>query len=52
MESLRDNEKLPPHERSLERLTDEAFVALIAGTETPSKIMALIMYHLMRNPEK
>jgi cytochrome P450 len=43
---------LPPSEKTLVRLTDEAFVALIAGSESPAKIMALIAYHLMQNPEK
>jgi cytochrome P450 len=52
VEDLRDNEKLPPSEKTLVRLTDEAFVALIAGSESPAKIMALIAYHLMQNPEK
>ena len=49
-EELRDSPKLPSSEKSLRRLTDEGNVLLIAATETPAKVMALITYHLLANP--
>lgn len=50
-EELRDSDKIPVAEKSLARLTDESYVALIAGSESPAKIIALILYHLMKMPE-
>ena len=49
-EELRDSEKLPSEEKSLQRLTDEGNVLLIAASETPAKVLALITYHLLANP--
>jgi hypothetical protein len=50
-EELRDSDKIPLVEKSLDRLTDESYVALIAGSESPGKIIALILYHVMTKPE-
>ncbi|KAJ6076326.1 benzoate 4-monooxygenase cytochrome P450 [Penicillium canescens] len=46
---LMHNEKLPPGERTLARLSDEAKFLLVAGTDAPSQVMALTMYHILRN---
>jgi cytochrome P450 len=51
-ESLRDNPALPPQEKTVKRLTDEGAVLLLAGSETPAKVMAMIHYHLVANPAK
>jgi hypothetical protein len=50
-EELRDSDKIPLVEKSLARLTDESYVGLIAGSESPGKIISLILYHLMKSPE-
>jgi hypothetical protein len=50
-EELRDSDKIPVADKSLTRLTDESYVALIAGSESPAKIIALILYHLIKMPE-
>ena len=49
-EELRDTARLPESEKSLQRLTDEGSVLLIAATETPAKVLALVTYHLLANP--
>ncbi|MCJ1368214.1 hypothetical protein MMC16_007355 [Acarospora aff. strigata] len=51
-EELRDSTKLPPAEKTLARLADEGNVLLIAASETPAKVLALITYHLLANPSK
>lgn len=51
-EELRDSRKLPDQEKSLDRLTEECFIILILGSETPAKAIALIIYHVMKHPEK
>ncbi|OOQ82392.1 putative cytochrome P450 [Penicillium brasilianum] len=43
------NNKLPPAERTLARLTDEAKFLLVAGTDAPSQVMAITMYHVLSN---
>ncbi len=52
IEELRDNRNLPPQEKSLTRLADECSILLIAGSETPAKALALIIYHLIANTLK
>lgn len=47
--TLRDS-SLPPAERSLKRLTDEALVFTGAGSETTSHTLTVIMVHLLENP--
>ena len=52
MEELRDNQNLPPDQKTLDRLTDECHILLMAGSESPAKILAIVSYHLMVNPSK
>jgi cytochrome P450 len=40
---------LLPGERTLARVTDEAKFLLVAGTDAPSQVMALTMYHILNN---
>ncbi len=49
-ESLLSNPDLPAREKNLERLTDEGAILLIAASETPAKVLSLIIFHLMSNP--
>lgn len=43
------NDKLPPAERTLARLTDEAKFLLVAGTDAPSQVMAITLYYILSN---
>ncbi|KAI1630610.1 cytochrome P450 [Biscogniauxia mediterranea] len=45
------NAPLPPSEKSMVRLTDEAAAVLGAGTETASWTLSVITYHLLTQPE-
>ena len=49
-EEVRDSTKLPEREKALDRLTEECFIILILGSETPAKAIALIMYYVMMSP--
>jgi cytochrome P450 len=49
-EKLRDNDELPPEEKTVRRLTDEATILIIAASESPAKAFSLIHFHLLRNP--
>lgn len=49
-EILNDGD-LPAHEKTVDRLTDEATILVIAASETPAKVLALIMYHVLDKPE-
>ena len=42
---------LPPSEKSIQRLTDEATSLFAAGTETISWALAVITYHILSKPE-
>ncbi|KAH8810857.1 cytochrome P450 [Xylogone sp. PMI_703] len=42
--------KLPEHEKSLSRLTDDAVITIAAGTITTSWTLCIAMYYLMTNP--
>lgn len=42
---------LPPSEKTVNRLADEAFVLLIAGAETTARTLGVILCHLLSNPE-
>lgn len=42
---------LPPNEKSVQRLTDEATSLFAAGTETISWALAVITYHILSKPE-
>lgn len=50
-ESLVSNPDLPAREKTLQRLTDEGAILLIAASETPAKVLSLILFHLMSNPQ-
>ncbi|RDA91545.1 hypothetical protein CP533_4373 [Ophiocordyceps camponoti-saundersi (nom. inval.)] len=41
---------LPPHERSVNRLRDETWAIVGAGTETTARVLTVAAYHLGRNP--
>ncbi|KAL8730480.1 MAG: hypothetical protein Q9166_004044 [cf. Caloplaca sp. 2 TL-2023] len=41
---------LPPHEKSLQRMTEEGFSLFAAGTETVSWALTVITYHLLTQP--
>jgi cytochrome P450 len=45
------NSDLPPSERGLERLAQEAQATIGAGAETVSKTLAWTTYHLLANPD-
>nr|POE87791.1 palmitoyltransferase akr1 [Quercus suber] len=40
---------LPPSEKSVERLSDESFVLLVAGGETTARVMTVIIAQLIEN---
>lgn len=42
---------LPPAEKTVERLTDEAFVMVVAGGETTAKVLSNTLFHLLANPD-
>ena len=42
---------LPPPEKSIDRLTDGAFVMIAAGGETTAKALTNALYHLLANPK-
>jgi cytochrome P450 len=41
---------LPPAEKTVERITDEAFVMVVAGGETTARALTNAVYHLLANP--
>lgn len=42
--------KLPPEEKTVERLADEAFVLVMAGSETTAKVQVVILVKLLQDP--
>jgi hypothetical protein len=42
---------LPPAEKSVARLVQEAQIVVSAGTETTARCLSVITYHLLANPE-
>ena len=46
-----DNSSLPFEEKSKERLAQESFVLIAAGTDTTSRAFTYALYHLIANPE-
>lgn len=46
-----DNEQLPDEEKELPRLVGEAKFLLVAGTDAPSQVLALTMFHILDNPD-
>jgi len=49
-EELRDSEKLPAEEKTSKRLSDDGAILVVAASETPAKVLAIIHYHLMNKP--
>ncbi|KAK5119639.1 hypothetical protein LTR85_007468 [Meristemomyces frigidus] len=45
------NSKLPPREKTIERLSDEAFVLIFAGGETTAQVSTVILVELLRNSD-
>jgi cytochrome P450 len=41
---------LPDSEKTVDRLADEGFVMIVAGSEATSKILSNLFYHLLANP--
>ncbi|KAK5111794.1 hypothetical protein LTR62_004714 [Meristemomyces frigidus] len=48
---LRDSPILPPHEKSVDRLQDEATLLIMAGTESPAKTLTITAFYLAYMPE-
>lgn len=42
---------LPASEKTVERLSDEAFVLIVAGGETTARVMTVIMAHLLQDKQ-
>ena len=42
---------LPPSEKTVNRITDEAFVMIVAGGETTARTLTNALYHLLANPD-
>ena len=40
---------LPAQEKSIERLSDEAFILIVAGGETTARVLTIILSHLLQN---
>lgn len=46
-----ENSSLPPEEKTISRLANEAFVVIVAGGETTARSLAFALYHINANPE-
>lgn len=44
-------DRLPKEEIETQRLADEALVLITAGSETTSRALATIIYHVLENPD-
>lgn len=44
-------DRLPKEETETQRLADEALVLITAGSETTSRALATIIYHVLENPD-
>lgn len=44
-------DRLPKEEIDTQRLADEALVLITAGSETTSRALTTIIYHVLENPE-
>ncbi|RAO73882.1 uncharacterized protein BHQ10_009894 [Talaromyces amestolkiae] len=49
-DSVLDSPVLPPEEKSLLRLEQEGALLVLAGTESPSRSLLILFYHLLSNP--
>ena len=47
---LRDSETLPPEEKTVPRLQDEATLLIIAGTESPAMSLTIATFYLLHHP--
>jgi cytochrome P450 len=45
------NDKLPQEEKELRRLVDEGNFLMSAGTDAPSQVLTITMFHILRNPD-
>lgn len=48
---LRDTPILPPEEKTVKRLQDEATLLIMAGTESPAKSMSIATFYTLNQPE-
>ena len=46
------NSNLPPEEKTIYRVTQEASAITLAGTETTGNIITVLAYHLLTQPKK
>ena len=44
------NSALPPHEKSLDRLAQEAFTVTVAAGESTARMLELGVYYILTNP--
>ncbi|TGO21288.1 hypothetical protein BPAE_0228g00020 [Botrytis paeoniae] len=49
-DSVLDNTSLPESEKSLPRLQNEGALLVLAGTESRTKTLSIVFYHLISNP--
>ncbi|KAJ5360336.1 hypothetical protein N7517_009527 [Penicillium concentricum] len=49
--TILSNEKLPNEEKELERLEQEMHFVILAGTDAPSQVMAITLFHILWNPK-
>ncbi|KAJ6031900.1 benzoate 4-monooxygenase cytochrome P450 [Penicillium herquei] len=47
---LMHSEKLPMKEREVTRVVEDAKFLLVAGTDAPSQVMAITVFHILNNP--
>lgn len=47
---LRDTPILPPEEKTVKRLQDEATLLIMAGTESPAKTMSIATFYILSEP--
>lgn len=48
---LKDSSILPPEEKTIGRLEDEAMLLVMAGTESPTKSLGIAAFYLLHQPE-
>ena len=48
---LRDSQTLPPEEKTVPRLQDEATLLIMAGTESPAKSLSIATFYLLHQPD-
>jgi cytochrome P450 len=50
-DAILNDERLSEKEKTVNRLTDEATILVIAASETPAKVLALIVFYLTGRPD-